>query len=156
MNRVAFVALALFVLVASACGPRANIPDPQPLPAGQSWAGVWFSPQFEHMYLRQQGDTVRGVYAYKFGGTLEGEANGNILVFQWIEPGDKSEARREVKGKGWLQLVKEGEKTVLKGEWGYNDERTGGGVWEAEWVRPMDADDPRSIEEWKEQQGLAD
>ncbi len=156
MPRIQAILLITLVLGAFACGPKTAIPDPQPLPAGQSWAGVWYSPQFEHMYLRQQGDAVNGIYAYKFGGTLEGEANGNVMKFQWLEPGDKSEARREVKGKGWLQLVKEGEKVKLKGEWGYNDAYSGGGIWEAEWVRPMDADDPRSLEQWKEMQGLTD
>lgn len=148
-------ALLLLVLsFAISCGPKAKIPDSQPLPAGQSWAGVWYSPQFEHMYLRQTGEAVNGIYTYKYGGTLEGTASGNILKFDWLDPGDKNEARRRVMGKGWLQMTRQGDLIVLKGEWGYNDARTGGGVWEAEFVRPMDADDPRSIEDWKREQGM--
>ena len=149
--------ILLFVLVLgsfTASCKNAAIPDPKPLPAGQTWAGVWYSPQFEHMYLRQTGDEVRGIYTYKFGGTIEGTANGNILKFTWIDPGDKDEARRSLKGKGWFQMKKEGELTKIEGEWGYNDSMTGGGVWEAEWVRDMDSDDPRSLEEWQESQGL--
>lgn len=146
----------VLVLLAMSCGPKAKLPDPQPLPAGQSWAGVWYSTQFEHMYLRQTGDEVRGIYTYKYGGTLEGTANGNLLTFTWIDPGDKTEARRSVKGKGWLQMTREGDLIVLKGEWGYNDARTGGGVWEAEYVRTMDEADPRSLEDWKKSQGFTD
>lgn len=144
----------LLVLSFVGCGPKAKIPDPGPLPAGQSFAGVWFSPQFEHMYLRQQGDAVNGVYTYKYGGTLEGAANGNLIKFTWIDPGSKEEARRSLKGKGWLQIYKEGELTKMRGEWGYNEDYAGGGIWEAEYVRPMDPEDPRSIEEWRKAQGL--
>ena len=106
--------------------------------------------------LASVADEVRGIYTYKVGGTLEGTVNGNIMKFTWIDPGDKDEARRSLKGKGWLQMTKEGDLTVLKGEWGYNDAMTGGGVWEAEWVRDMDAEDPRSLEEWRESQGMDD
>lgn len=145
--------MVLFVLVSS-CGPKTKIPDSQPLPAGQSWAGVWYSTQFEHMYLRQTGESVNGIYTYKFGGTMEGTANGNLLKFTWVEPGDKNEARRQVKGKGWLQMVREGDLIKLKGEWGYNDAMSGGGVWEAEYVRTMDSEDPRNLDDWKREQGM--
>lgn len=148
--------VAMLSMLIAGCGNKADIPDPKPLPAGQSFAGVWYSTQFEHMYLRQTGDEVRGIYTYKQGGTMEGTANGNLLKFTWIDPGNKDEARRSLKGQGWLQMVKEGELIKLKGEWGYNDARSGGGVWAAEYVRKMDPEDPRSLEEWREQQGLSD
>ena len=157
--RVQNSVVAMLVLVLAfmmGCGPRANIPDAQPLPAGQSWAGVWYSTQFEHMHLRQTGDDVNGIYTYKFGGTIQGKANGNILKFTWLEPGDKNEARRAVRGEGWLAMTREGDLIVLKGEWGYNDAMTGGGVWEAEFVRTMNADDPRNLEEWRKEQGLSE
>ena len=105
-NVLAPMMILLFVLTAS-CGTKTQLPDAQPLPAGQSWAGVWYSTQFEHMYLRQTGDDVNGIYTYKFGGTLEGKANGNLMTFTWLDPGDKGEARRAIKGKGWLQMNRE-------------------------------------------------
>lgn len=150
----AMLALMMLVALVVGCSGGGKIPDAEPLPAGQNFAGVWFSPQFEHMFLRQQGDEIHGVYTYKYGGTLEGTADGNLLEFKWIDPGSKSEARRSLDGNGWLQMYREGDLVKLRGEWGYNDARTGGGIWEAEYVRPMDADDPRSIEEWREQQGI--
>ncbi len=152
---VVLLSLVLFVLV-SACGPSTKLPDSQPLPAGQSWAGVWYSTQFEHMYLRQTGDEVNGIFTYKFGGTLEGKANGNLMTFMWLEPGEKKSARRQVQGKGWLQMNREGDLIKLKGEWGYNDAMSGGGIWEAEFVRPMNSDDPRNLEDWKREQGLTE
>lgn len=151
---LALMLLCVLMLFTAACGAKAKLPDPQPLPAGQSWAGVWYSTQFEHMFLRQTGDEVHGIYTYKFGGTLDGKTNGNLMTFTWIEPGDKNEARRDVKGKGWLQMTREGDLLKLKGEWGYNDQLAGGGIWEAEYVRPMDETDPRSLEAWRKEQGL--
>ena len=147
------IVLSLFAFVLG-CGPKAKLPDAQPLPAGQSWAGVWYSSQFEHMYLRQVGEEVHGIYTYKFGGTIDGKANGNLLTFTWIEPGDKTEARRDVTGKGWLAMNRDGDLIKIKGEWGYNDEMTGGGVWDAEFVRTMDATDPRTLDDWKREQGM--
>lgn len=139
--------LFLLALTWMGCSANPGLPEPTPLPAGTNFGGVWYSPQFEHMYVRQTGDEVRGIYAYKNGGTLEGIANGNLLTFQWIDPGNKDQATRSITGKGYLQLVKEGEKVKIKGEWGYGEDRQGGGPWEAEWVREMDPEDPRSLDE---------
>lgn len=139
--------LALCVLFCTACGASQEIPDPQPLPSGASFAGVWYSPQFEHMYLWQSGDQIRGIYAFKTGGRIEGTANGNVLKFEWIDPGDKTSARRGFRGHGYLVLSREGELFVLDGEWGYDDAVQGGGPWKAEYVRTMDSDDPRSLDE---------
>ncbi len=146
MKKLLPVLIAL-AFILTACGPSQKIPEPKPLPAGASFAGVWYSTQFEHMYLRQTGDEVRGIYAYKNGGTLEGIANGNVLKFDWIDPGDKETARRRFEGKGYLEMKKKGEILVLEGEWGYNESATGGGPWTAEYVRPMDPEDPRSLDE---------
>lgn len=149
MKALRLLIFAVF-LGAMACGPSQRIPEPKPLPSGVNFAGVWYSEQFEHMYLRQTGDRVNGIYTYKEGGTIDGTVNGNLLKFTWIDPGDKTEARRNFQGKGYLQLVKEGDVIKLKGQWGYNDDVSGAGPWTAEWVRDMDSDDPRNLEEWRE------
>ena len=80
------------------CAASGDVPDPTPMPEDASFEGVWYSPQFEHMYLRQEGDSVRGVYAYKSGGRLEGTVNGNVLVFEWDDPGSKQKATRSMSG----------------------------------------------------------
>lgn len=151
MKQWSLLFLIVSALLIASCGPSTKVPDPQPLPAGQTWAGVWYSQQFEHMYLRQTGDDVRGIYTYKDGGTLEGKMNGNLLTFTWIDPGSKTEARRTIQGQGYLTMQREGDDVTLRGEWGYNDDRGGAGVWTAEFVRAMDAEDPRTLEEWREQ-----
>ena len=149
MKRFQYMFVLLIVLVMG-CGPSQRIPEPQPLPSGVSFAGVWYSTQFEHMYLRQTGDRVNGIYTYKDGGTIDGTVNGNLMKFTWIDPGDKESARRNFQGKGYLQLIRRDDQVVLTGKWGYNDDTVSGGPWEAEWVRDMDKDDPRSLEEWRD------
>ncbi len=141
--------LLLIVLsfFAFSCGSTHKLPEVQSLPAGQSWSGVWYSKQYQHMYLRQTGNEVRGIYSQKDGGTLEGTANGNLLEFNWIDPGNKSEARRSLRGKGYLSMKRDGDIITLTGEWGYDDQYHGGGVWEAEFVRATDSDDPRNLDE---------
>lgn len=134
-----------------ACAGQQKVPKAQPMPAGKNFTGVWYSPQFEHMHLRQTGDKVSGIFTHQEGGTIEGEVDGNLLVFKWIEPGSKEQARRTMKGRGFFQLVEAGESTNLKGEWGYNDQVTGGGPWTAEWVRELEPDDALTLEKLKEQ-----
>lgn len=150
MNRWKWLLLAALVLAVVGCGPGNKMPASKPLPAGTTFTGVWYSPQFEHMYVRQQGNEVRGIYTYKYGGTFEGTLDGNILKFDWIDPGSKEEARRGTKGKGYLQLVPDGESLKLTGEWGYGEDRSGGGPWEADYVRELEPEDPRSLEAWRD------
>lgn len=153
MTRRAFLLFGLIALSLSSCKSVPTIPEPASMPSGASFTGVWYSPQFEQMYLRQSGKTVRGIYTYKYGGTLEGEVSGNLLVFKWIDPGDSSQARRTFKGSGFLQLKPGAEDGfVLKGSWGYNDDAHGGGPWEAQYIRELDESDPKNIEEFRSSQ----
>ncbi len=150
-----FLLAALFLAICGAglvaCAGQQKVPRAQPMPAGKNFTGVWYSPQFEHMHLRQSGDKVSGIFTYKAGGTIEGEVDGNLLVFKWIEPGSKEKAQRTMKGRGYLQLVEQSEQTTLEGEWGYNEQVTGGGPWTAEWVRDLEPKDALTLETYKEQ-----
>lgn len=125
-------------------------PEPDSMPQGASFGGLWYSEQFEHMYLHQDGNRVEGVYAYGAGGKLEGEVQGNLLLFEWHEPGDRAELRQEQGGKGFLQLVERDGKWELVGEWGYDDDRRDQGIWEAEFQREPRDGDPRTLEEIRE------
>jgi hypothetical protein len=150
------VLLSILILLAvgfgaMSCAGQKAVPQPQPMPAGQNFTGVWYSPQFEHMHLRQTGDRVSGIYTYKNGGQIEGEVDGNILVFQWIEPGSKEKAQRTMKGSGFLQLVEGADKTKLDGEWGYGEDVTGAGPWKAEWVRKLESGDPLTLKALEEE-----
>ncbi len=147
--------LLLFALIAPApaCsgGASSSIPSAGAMPAGASFEGVWYSEQFEQMYLRRVGDTIRGIYTYKYGGTLEGDINGDLLTFKWIEPGETSSATRTRKGQGYFKLsTDDNGNFVLKGRWGYEDDRTNGGVWDAMYTRALDPSDPKTLETWRE------
>ncbi len=137
------------VVACKSAGP--TVPEPASLPAGVgSLSGVWYSPQFEQMYIRQIGDEVRGIYTYKYGGTFEGKIVGNLIKFKWIDPGDPDVARRTFKGEGYWQVVKEGDRIFLKGAWGYNDDVMAGGPWEAEYIRELEDSDPSTVEEYRD------
>jgi hypothetical protein len=146
---VALVAAVGLVMVSCKSGGEA-VPDPQPLPSERDFTGVWYSKQFEHMHLKQRGDRVVGIFTYETGGRIEGTADGNVLTFQWTEPGDRQAAVRSQSGQGYFQLVKEGDKFMLEGEWGYGENRTGGGPWTAEYIRELEPEDPMTLEELEE------
>ncbi|MFP4597520.1 MAG: hypothetical protein ACLFVJ_04660 [Persicimonas sp.] len=145
-----FFVAGMLVVGVAACSGQQEVPDSSPMPQGQSFSGVWYSSQFEHMHLRQSGDKVEGIYTYKNGGRIEGEVDGNILVFEWVEPGDKAKAQRTMKGKGYLALTVEADEAKLQGEWGYKENRTGGGPWKAEYIRELEPDDPLTLEALEE------
>lgn len=117
------------VLGLVACSNTQKIPS-KPMPAGVSYQGEWYSPQYENMTLTQSGGKVTGTFTYKGGGTLEGTLEGNVLHFEWIQPGDMARAQREVRGKGYFVIADDGQS--FEGRWGYDGDNTGGGTWSAE------------------------
>ncbi len=141
------VAVAGTMMMTVACQGFGGVPGAEPMPEGSSFSGLWHSEQFDHMYLHQDGDQVKGVYMYGGGGSIEGEVDGNLLLFSWHEPGDRQRARQDMSGKGYLQLEGQGDDQRLVGEWGYNEDRRGAGPWEAEFIREREDDDPTSLEE---------
>jgi hypothetical protein len=140
------------VALAAGCGTSVSseIPAQGPMPEGGRFSGVWYSPQFEQMFLRQVGEDVRGVFEHGYGGTLEGKIQGDLLVFKWIEPGDRNTATRTQKGQGYFKLVQGENGWELKGKWGYDESASNGGLWGAERIRDMDEGDPKTLEEYRE------
>ena len=134
----------------SSCKTTSAIPEPGTMPAGVSLAGVWYSSQFDQMYIRQVGSELRGIYTYKYGGTIEGEPTGDIVKFKWIDPGDSESARRTFRGEGYWRVVKEGDRIFLRGKWWYEDNPDQGGPWEAERIRDIESSDPKSLDEFRE------
>ncbi len=120
------------VAVASlaACSNNQVKIESRPMPAGASFTGDWYSPQYENMTLTQTGATVRGTFTYKTGGELEGTLDGNVLYFKWSQPGDFKVARRDVSGEGYFVMDESGDS--FTGRWGYEDDNHSGGVWDAE------------------------
>ncbi|MFB6263073.1 MAG: hypothetical protein ABEL76_05530 [Bradymonadaceae bacterium] len=145
--RVFATLAALVALTTTGCSHESAVPDPAPRPSGADFSGVWYSPQFEHMYLRQNGNEVTGVYTYETGGRLEGTVEGNLLTFEWVEPGSKKRAVKRMSGHGYLQLVRRDGKLKLVGEWGYREDHRGGGPWRAEFIRKLEPTDPSNIRE---------
>lgn len=142
-----FLLTVLLLLPLGCSKKKQEIPDAQPRPSGVDFQAVWYSPQFEHMYLRQSGERITGIYTYESGGTLEGTVSGNLCKFTWTDPGSKDTATRTMQGRGYFQLVKEDGKLKLKGEWGYEKKRAGAGPWNAEYVRELESGDPVKLED---------
>lgn len=129
----------------------AEVPTPGPSVEGATFGGVWYSQQFDQMYLRQIGEDVRGIYTHNYGGTLEGKIQGDMMVFKWIEPGDRTSAKRTHKGNGYFRIQRLDDGGLkLEGRWGYEDSASNGGIWSAERIREMDEGDPRNLEEFRE------
>ncbi len=147
---VAITAVLLLAGMSTGCATGGDVPSADAMPEGASYSGLWYSEQFEHMYLFQDGDRVEGVYAYGGGGTLEGEVDGNLLLFSWDEPRTGEAVQQSMSGQGFFLLERRGDDLELVGQWGYNDNRSGAGPWEAEFVRELEEDDPETIEELRE------
>ena len=151
MNRMWTAKSIAYCLVAvglvwslSACS--GSSPSPDPMPTGHTYSGLWFSPQYEHMYLRHEGDRVMGVFTHRHGGTIEGTVQGNLLIFEWNQPGDRRAARRDMNGQGYFHLVVRDGEAHLVGEWGYGEDQSGA-PWHAEFIRDIEYHDPRRLED---------
>lgn len=129
--RLATLALALgglWLAVPLGCGPsKPQLPLPGPVPPHVTFAGRWES-NYGVMELTQHGETVEGTFEYR-DGRLRGTATGDLLVFQWEQPGNMTEARMAVHGRGWLRVAPDG--ASLGGLWGYDEAHQGGGRWTA-------------------------
>jgi hypothetical protein len=110
-------------------GVHAGVP-----PEGATFQGVWLSPQYGEMTLCVTGRHAMGTYEKnERSGRIRGEIEGDILWFNWEEsrtyvPGSPV----EVSGRGYFRLsLNEDNDSVLTGEWGMDNDRTGGGPWTA-------------------------
>lgn len=91
----ALLGLALTFSVA-ACGPEAAPPkvakvSPGSMPDGGSWTGVYYSPLFGSLHLVGEGKLVQGKWLRPLKGRwgkLQGNADGNLLRFDWSEHTD--------------------------------------------------------------------
>lgn len=108
------------VLAFCGCGP--SIPDPQPMPAGVSFAGLWYS-NWGRMKLQQKGTHVHGVYKGYRIGSLSGDLEGNLLKFKWTQVAPR------MWGRGYMRINSDG--SVLEGRWGYQKNTFNGGAWRA-------------------------
>ncbi len=127
----AFVALSL--LAGCGGGGRANI-SPGTMPAGETFTGVWHSPQYGEMQLVQTGNSVVGEYVHdERRGRIQGTATGDLLRFEWSESRELVSGRpNTTRGRGYFRFqVGEDNDRYLVGEWGHDSNETGGGPWRA-------------------------
>ncbi|QQR91872.1 MAG: hypothetical protein IPJ88_09325 [Myxococcales bacterium] len=124
----------VFALLLVACGGgSANIKS-GPMPKGGSFEGVWFSPQYGRLDLRQTGQIVIGEYTKDERlGRIQGRVAGNVLRFQWTEKRELIQGMpRETQGRGYfVYLIDTDGDHKLQGEWGHDSEEKGGGPWNA-------------------------
>ncbi|MCS6797601.1 MAG: hypothetical protein NZ898_03565 [Myxococcota bacterium] len=136
--RAAFAASFALLVSSPACGGStasgSGSYEPGPMPPGGTFTGVWFSPQYGEMHMVQSGANVVGLYRKdERRGRIQGTASGRILRFQWEERRELVGGRPTVtRGRGVFRYVvgADGRHNLL-GEWGLDDQETGGGPWNA-------------------------
>lgn len=118
-------------LAACGGGGRANI-TPGTMPAGQTFTGVWHSPQYGEMQMVQTGNQVVAEYIQdERRGRIQGTVQGDLMRFEWSERRELVAGRPvTTRGRGYFRFVV-GDDTdyYIVGEWGHDDNETGGGPW---------------------------
>jgi hypothetical protein len=149
------IALALLLGVILGCGGSQK-PKAGPLPEGATFYGVWQSPQYGNMHMCQSGKQVIGDYVkHERAGRIQGDIDGDLLIFQWEDRRELVAGKPQIRrGRGYfrIQIGEDGDQYV-KGEWGMDDDLSGGGPWNAVKLRRgqpdrcTGADEPVSLEE---------
>lgn len=136
MARASLIAVLVSLsLAAIGCGggSRANVSS-GPMPEGGSYTGVWHSPQYGEMQMVQTGSQVVGCYVQnERSGRLQGTIHGNLMRFEWREQREMVVGRpTTTRGRGYFvyQVGGDGDH-YIEGEWGHDDNETGGGPWRA-------------------------
>jgi hypothetical protein len=149
------IALALLLGVILGCGGSQK-PKAGPLPEGATFYGVWQSPQYGNMHLCQSGKQVIGDYVkHERAGRIQGDVDGDLLVFQWEDRRELVAGKPQIRrGRGYFQIqIGEDGDQYIKGEWGMDDDVSGGGPWNAVKLRKgqpdrcTGADEPISLDD---------
>ena len=147
--------LALLLGVILGCGGSQK-PKAGQLPQGAAFYGVWQSPQYGNMHLCQSGRQVIGDYVkHERAGRIQGDLEGDLLLFQWEDRRELVAGKPQIRrGRGYFRIeIGEDGDQYLRGEWGMDDDFSGGGPWNAVKLRRgqpdrcTGADEPVSLEE---------
>ncbi|MGE0786846.1 MAG: hypothetical protein AB7S26_14335 [Sandaracinaceae bacterium] len=114
-------------------GGGVNVPE-GPMPSGGSYTGVWHSPQYGTMQIVQTGNNVVGEYEKdERTGRIQGTVHGNVLRFEWTESRELVPGRPTItRGRGYFRYtIGEDGVHYIEGEWGVDDNASGGGEWNA-------------------------
>ena len=124
--------LACGALSASGCA-KESIPV-QSMPAGANFEGRWLTDEFGTLDIVVKPDgSATGVYDYKTGGTMTGKVDGGVLIFEWKQEGNSTNARSTLQGHGYMVISDDG--LHIKGKWGYYGsyfDGNGGKEWNGE------------------------
>lgn len=136
MITFSFLAVCALAPVQGGCsGSARSARTAQPMPAGGTFTGVWFSPQYGEMHLEQSGQAVVGRYSKdEREGRIQGQLEGNLLRFEWRESRELiANHPVQTTGHGYFHVVKNEQEDTwnLQGEWGHDDDESGGGAWTA-------------------------
>lgn len=127
----------LLLTLSPGCGGdgvrHANV-SPGTMPAGQTFTGVWHSPQYGEMQMVQTGSQIVGEYTQdERHGRIQGTAQGDLMRFEWSEQRELVSGRPSTtRGHGYFQfqIGADGDSYIV-GEWGHDQNETGGGPWRA-------------------------
>lgn len=126
---------ALVGLLGLVAGCGGGVPIPEgPMPEGGSYTGVWHSPQYGEMHMVQTGSNVVGEYTKdERRGTIQGTVQGNVMRFEWSEQRELVAGRPvTTRGRGYFRYQIDGSGDhIILGEWGVDNNSTGGGSWNA-------------------------
>jgi hypothetical protein len=135
--------VVLCLLTAACGGGNADI-KAGPMPAEGSFTGVYFSPQYGEMHMVQNGSAVVGKYKQEErSGSIQGEAEGDLLRFVWTEHKAMVANRpQDARGHGYFRYMVDPANGdhVLKGRWGLDDDDSKGGEWNAYKSRKLEPD----------------
>lgn len=149
------IVLALLLGLTLGCG-GSQAPKAGPLPQGGTFYGVCQSPQYGSMHLCQSGKQVVGDYVKnERAGRIQGDIEGDLLLFQWEDRRELVVGKPQIRrGRGYFHIeIGEDGDQYIKGEWGMDDDVSGGGPWNAVKLRRgqpdrcTGVDEPISLEE---------
>jgi hypothetical protein len=133
--------LTLALALVGCGGATAPALQVKSMPEGGTFTGVWFSPEYGEMHMRQSGASVIGRYSKdERSGRVQGNVEGDIMRFEWTEKRELLAGRSvQTKGHGYFRISKDdADKTYkLVGEWGNDAAERGGGPWTAVKSRTM-------------------
>ena len=135
VRTIVLMASALALAAVAGCGGgTSGIPSAESMPSGGSFTGVWHSPQYGEMQMRQSGTTLIGEYTKdERTGRIQGSVTGNLARFEWSEERELIAGHpTTTRGHGYFRyIIGEDEDHYFRGEWGHDDNYTGGGPWNA-------------------------
>lgn len=127
------ILIGILAAIGGCGGGGVNIPE-GPMPDGGSFTGVWHSPQYGEMHMVQSGQAVVGEFTKdERHGRIQGTVRGNVMRFEWSEERELiSGVPSTTRGRGYFRYaIGDDGDHYVRGEWGHDDNHSGGGPWNA-------------------------